>query len=320
MKALITLVLVLVYVLGLAGCSFHGTMKETTSSHAETTVPATQPSVSATVAPTQSPTVTPTTEPTVPPQEIIQPEPSDDDFVMVIQYIPDIFIDLRYATEFNFTNQKIYDFTDVWLRYGTVKKLLLVQEELKRSGLCLKIWDGFRPPSAQFKLWDVCPDPTYVSNPNNGFSSHSRGNTVDVTLAYADGAELVMPTGFDDFSELADRDYSDCGKEAAANAILLEELMKKYGFKPYSGEWWHFSDTETYAVEENFEPTEPAPYRADCNEYISMRSKPSTESDVITKILVGEQFQLVARYGDFARIEYNGLWGYVLCKYIQPVT
>lgn len=331
MQKLIALVLVLVCVLGLTGCSFNGIDKEPTAPHIETTLPtphAENPSTSTTIASTessttphetQSPTTEPTQSETVPPPVIVQPEPSDDDFVMVTTYIPDVIVDLRYSTEFNFTNKIIYDFTDVWLRYGTVKKLVLVQEELKQSGLYLKIWDGFRPPSAQFKLWHVCPDPTYVSNPNNGFSSHSRGNTVDVTLVYADGTELVMPTGFDDFSELADRDYGDCSKEAAANAILLEELMKKYGFKPYSGEWWHFSDIQSYPVDKAFEPIEATEYCADCNEHISLRSKPSASSDVITKILVGEHFQVVAKHSDFALIEYNGLWGYVLCEYIQPV-
>lgn len=319
MKKSIALLLVLAFVLGLAGCSFNGIIKESTAPHAETAMSTTQsekPSTSATTTPTETSTIpheiqTPTTEPTqseiVPPLVIVQPEPRDDDFVMVKAYIPDVFVDLRYSTEFNFTNQKIYDFTEVWLRYGTVKKLVLVQEELKQSGLYLKVWDGFRPPSAQFRLWDVFPDPTYVSNPNNGFSSHSRGNTVDVTLVYADGTELIMPTGFDDFSELADRDYSDCGKEAAEHAILLEELMEKYGFRPYFGEWWHFSDTQSYPVEEAFEPIEATTYRANCNEYISLRSKPSITSDVISKILAGEHFQVVAKHGDFALIEYNGL-------------
>ena len=68
------------------------------------------------------------------------------------------------------------------------------------------------------------------------------------------GAQLDMPTGFDDFSELADRDYSDCSETAAANAQLLEEVMEKYGFKPYSAEWWHFADTDDYPVEETFNP------------------------------------------------------------------
>lgn len=317
-------VLIVLLAFCLAGCSFYGTIHESTAPYIETALPTIQteqPSgVPAIPYETQFPTTEPTRGETISPQVIVQPEPSDEDFVKVITYIPDIFVDLRYATENNFTNQKIYDFTDVWLRYGTVKKLILVQEELKSNGLYLKIWDGFRPPSAQFKLWDICPDPIYVSNPNNGFSSHSRGNTVDITLVYADGTELVMPTGFDDFSKLADRDYSDCSPEAAANAILLEEIMKKYGFKPYSGEWWHFTDTQSYSVDELFEPLESAVYYADCKEYISLRAKPSTTSDVITRILVGETFQVVAQYGEFALIEYNNIWGYVLCNYILPIS
>lgn len=188
------------------------------------------------------------------PPETTLPEPQDEDFVNVVLYIPDLIVDLKYATDENFTGQIIYDFDQLWLRYGTVKKLMGVQEDLKQQGLYLKVWDGFRPPAAQWKLWDVCPDPMYVSNPNNGFSSHSRGNTVDITLVYADGTEVTMPTGFDDFSKLADRDYSDCEAEAAANALMLEQLMKEHGFKPYSGEWWHFSDTQSYPVEHDFEP------------------------------------------------------------------
>jgi len=324
MKAHKLLVLFLIFCL--CGCSFGKVLPKETDplgTVTTTTTVQTEPSTSAeTTTQPNIPTTeasAPSTEPTVPPQVVVQPEPIDEDFVKVTAYIPDLFVDLRYSTEDNFTKQRIYDFTDVWLRYGTVKKLQLVQEELKQSGLCLKIWDGFRPPSAQFKLWEVCPDPTYVSNPNKGFSSHSRGNTVDITLVYKDGTELVMPTGFDDFTKLADRDYSDCSPEAATNALLLEDLMKKHGFKPYSGEWWHFSDTQSYPVEESFEPLNVALHYADCNEYISLRMKPSTTSDVITKISVGEQFQVMAEHGDFALIEYRGLTGYVLKKYIAPV-
>lgn len=273
-----------------------------------------QPSV-----PTQPPVTVPASSETAPPPDSVY-VPNDDDFVPVKAYIPDIFVDLRYATENNFTNQKIYDFTDVYLRYGTVKKLILVQNELKQNGLCLKIWDGFRPVAAQFKLWDVCPDPTYVANPNTGSSSHSRGNTVDVTLVTADGTELKMPTGFDDFSLLADRDYSDCTEEAATNALLLENVMIKHGFKPYSGEWWHFTDTKSYPVEKNLKPVPASLHFADCQEYISLRSAPSTSAEVIAKILSGEQFQVVANCGEFVLITYQGLYGYVLSRYAQPVN
>ena len=316
--------LILILVCCLTGCSLDGEAQETIGSFTGETYPvvtepvATNPTEVPTEVPSQPPeTVPPETEP-VP--EAVQPEPEDGDFVKVQTYIPDMVVDLRYATDRNFTGQRIYDFEDVWLRYGTVKKLMLVQEELREQGLGLKIWDGFRPPSAQFKLWDVCPDPTYVSDPNNGFSSHSRGNTVDVALVDANGVELVMPTGFDDFSKLADRDYSDCGDEAAANALLLEEVMKKYGFRPYSGEWWHFTDTEDYPVEQEMEPVMPEVYYADCNEFISLRAKPSTSGDVITRIPAGDQFRVVALWGDFALVEYLDLRGYVLRGYIQPAV
>ena len=93
-----------------------------------------------------------------------------------------------------------------------------------------------------------------MANPNKGYSNHSRGNAVDLTLVDENGQELEMPTGFDDFSGRADRDYSECSQTAAANAKLLENTMQKHGFKGYYGEWWHFNDTDTYPVEEHFEP------------------------------------------------------------------
>ena len=193
-------------------------------------------------------------EPAPEPAPELVPEPENEAFVRVRDYIPEITVDLRYATADNFTGQVIYTFSDAYLRYGTVKKLAAAQETLVEQGYGLKIWDAFRPVSAQFVLWDICPDGRYVANPNKGFSSHSRGNTVDLTLVTSDGEDVPMPTGFDDFSAKADRDYSDVEEEAAINALLLEETMIEAGFKPYSGEWWHFSDTDPYEVEENFTP------------------------------------------------------------------
>ena len=63
-----------------------------------------------------------------------------------------------------------------------------------------------------------------------------------------------MPTDFDDFSPLADRDYSDVPASAAANAQLLEDVLTACGFQPYTGEWWHFSDLDNYPVEESWSP------------------------------------------------------------------
>jgi zinc D-Ala-D-Ala dipeptidase len=187
----------------------------------------------------------------VEPAEQSVAEPTDEELVKVIDYIPTIYVDLKYATEDNFTGKVLYDFSDAYLRYGTVKKLAVIQTYLFEKGYSLLIWDAYRPVSAQFTLWETCPNPTYVANPNNGYSSHSKGNTVDVTLVKDDGTAIPMPTGFDDFSAFADRDYSDVSDEAAANATLLENTMFAHGFIGYNGEWWHFSDSAAYSVIES---------------------------------------------------------------------
>mgnify|MGYP002564154417 FL=1 len=190
--------------------------------------------------------------PVVPaPEPEPEPEPAEEALVDVCTYLPGVYADLRYATENNFTGQVIYDFTQPQLRYGTLKKLAQAQEMLAERDLTLKIWDAYRPVSAQFRLWEVCPDPQYVADPTKGYSGHSRGNTVDVTLVSADGSPVPMPTDFDDFTAMADRDYSDVSDTAAYdNVRLLEDTMVSCGFRPYSAEWWHFTDTTDYPVVE----------------------------------------------------------------------
>ena len=188
-------------------------------------------------------------------QEITtEKEPEDDEYVLVNKYIPDIYVELMYATENNFTGVRIYDFTDAYLRYGTVKKLANVQKELKEQGYSLKIWDAYRPFEAQQKLWEVYPDPNYVANPANGMKKHNLGGTVDITMVAADGSIIPMPTEFDDFSLKADRDYSDIeDEEAVKNVMILQNAMENNGFTGYQGEWWDYSDTVEYEAVD-FEP------------------------------------------------------------------
>ncbi|RHK43741.1 hypothetical protein DW067_10355 [Lachnospira eligens] len=188
-------------------------------------------------------------------QEITtEKEPEDDEYVLVNKYIPDIYVELMYATDNNFTGVRIYDFTDAYLRYGTVKKLANVQKELKEQGYSLKIWDAYRPFEAQQKLWEVYPDPNYVANPANGMRRHNLGGTVDITMVAADGSIIPMPTEFDDFSLKADRNYSDIdNEEAVKNVMILQTAMENNGFTGYQGEWWDYSDTDEYEAVD-FEP------------------------------------------------------------------
>lgn len=270
-------------------------------------------------APTLEPEAEPVTEPAATEPAAVR-EPEDTDFVRVADYLPTVRQELIYATAENFTQQRIYGFSDAFLRYGTVKKLEKVQHALEQQGLGLKIWDAFRPVSAQFKLWEACPDSNYVSDPTAGYSKHSRGGTVDVTLVDRNGNAVEMPTGFDDFTALADRDYSDCTETAAANARLLQDVMEACGFSSYFQEWWHYNDTETYPVAESFEPVPASWCYADCQEFISLRTEPDTTAETITRIPKDGEFQVLALDGAFALVDYLGLRGYVLQGYIQPVA
>lgn len=246
----------IIYILSaalLAGCTAVPVEPEVTIP--EVTAAPTEPEV--TDPPTELETEPPTEPETEPETEAVTeplPEPGDADFVKIIDYIPDVVIDLRYSTENNHTGKVIYDFEDIWLRYGTVKKLMKVQEKLKEDGYRLKIWDGFRPTYAQFRLWEACPDARYVANPYVEFSNHSRGNTIDLTIVYADGNEVLMPTEFDNTTPMADRVYDDCSPDAAHNSQYLENIMVSCGFWGYWGEWWHYTDNTRYPVEEVFNP------------------------------------------------------------------
>lgn len=120
-----------------------------------------------------------------------------------------------------------------------------------------------------------------------------------------------MPTPFDDFSALADRDYADCPEEAAQNALLLQSVMEEAGFKGYFGEWWHFTDTDTYPVEERFEPLETHLRLSVCEEYITLRSCPDTVSDALICIPKNNIFTVMASQEGFLLVSYEGLRGYV---------
>jgi D-alanyl-D-alanine dipeptidase len=165
--------------------------------------------------------------------ELVEVTDLDDTFV----------IELRYATEDNFTGCRIYSQSRCFLVRGTAEKLIAANREFAEMGYRLKIWDAYRPSSAQRTLWELVPDPAFVANPERG-SIHSRGAAVDVTLVDDDGNELPMPTGFDDFSEKAAIDYDGCTEDEAKNRDLLAEVMVRNGFVQIQSEWWHFADSQ----------------------------------------------------------------------------
>lgn len=162
-----------------------------------------------------------------------------DQLVDVRSFIPQIQVELKYATADNFTGQVVYHFQQCLLLKETALRLRAIQEEIESMGLGLKIWDGFRPISAQWKFWELVPDPRYVADPREG-GRHTRGTAVDLTLVTKEGKELPMPSAFDDFSEKARQDYMGASQEEIANRELLRTVMEQHGFVGICEEWWHF--------------------------------------------------------------------------------
>jgi len=164
-----------------------------------------------------------------------------DDLVDIKEINPHIIVDMKYAAEDNFVKTKLYDSNTCFLRRSTASKLDTVQRKLEGMNLGLKVWDCYRPLAVQKILWAILPNERYVANPEKG-SRHNRASAVDVTLVDLQGNELQMPTGFDDFSPRAHRQYQDIPEGVFRNRTLLEGMMKKAGFIPLPEEWWHYDD------------------------------------------------------------------------------
>lgn len=173
----------------------------------------------------------------------------DPPLINVKELAPGIVVDMRYAGPNNFTKQTLYDASVCLLNESAARRLARVQARLEKEGLGLKVWDCYRPLSVQKKLWEIVPNPEYVADPKTG-SRHNRGASVDLTLVDAAGKELEMPTGFDDFSEKAGRNYWKLSKPALRNRQKLENAMKSEGFIGLPSEWWHFDDPQwqSYAL------------------------------------------------------------------------
>lgn len=166
---------------------------------------------------------------------------SQSKLVDIREMDPTIIIDLRYATNNNFTKKKLYSNAIPLLRKETALKLAKVNKEVAKKGYRIKVWDAYRPFSAQQVLWNAAKDKRYVANPNKG-SIHNRGGAVDITLVDKKGRELKMPTGFDNFTSKASRNYSKMDKTAKTNVTYLTNAMKKHGFTTINDEWWHYTD------------------------------------------------------------------------------
>jgi len=173
----------------------------------------------------------------------------DMDLVNIMDLDPEFVLDVRYATENNFTGKVIYtpEQARCLLRRPVAEALVAAHAEAKKQGYRFKIFDCFRPIQAQVVLWQAFPQAGYVAEPvfdTSGKplkgSKHNRGAAVDLTLITLDGREVAMPTDYDDFNEKAHPGHPSVPEAIQANVRILSQLMQAQGFTPISTEWWHF--------------------------------------------------------------------------------
>ena len=182
-------------------------------------------------------------------------------FVSVGEAIPDVLLDIRYYSGFNFVGERIdgYEEPAAFLTREAAEALKAAGTEAAGLGYRLRIFDAYRPQKAvdHFVRWAKDPEDIrmkqffypdlekkdiiplgYIAE----HSGHSRGSTVDLTLFdMASQQDLDMGGTFDYFGELSHPDYSGVSGEQHANRMLLQKLMVKHGFRPLETEWWHFT-------------------------------------------------------------------------------
>ena len=180
--------------------------------------------------------------------------PSDPKrLVELIKLDPSIRLDMRYATTNNFTGRVLYSEARAFLTVAAAQAVVRASAKARADGFGLTIYDAYRPWRVTKQLWDatpVGPKKEYVANPKRG-SKHNRGCAVDLTLHDLKTGLLVeMPTEFDDFSEMAHRNYAGASTVAIANRARLQRYLEAEGFVGLSNEWWHFDFTgwENYPV------------------------------------------------------------------------
>jgi len=188
-----------------------------------------------------------------PPQPVNTPElpvASDaaaDSLLVDVQRVDSsLVVELRYATSNNFTGAPLpgYEGKHAYLRDEAAAALALANEDLRRDGFGLKIFDAYRPVRASEAMVAWAQRTNRTDLLRDGYiaarSRHNLGVAVDVTLIHlASGNDLPMGTPFDTFSAAAHTANSRGG--FAENRQRLKKALERHGFVNYEKEWWHFS-------------------------------------------------------------------------------
>lgn len=164
----------------------------------------------------------------------------DNYFVRVADLDSNIIMNIKYSTENNFTNTKLYDCNECLLRARIAEAIVEVSKFVNEKGYKVMLFDCYRPHSVQYKMWEVLPNINYVANPEKG-SIHNRGGAIDVTFTDMNNNEIDMGTEFDFFGYEAYHSYEFLPDSIQKNRLFLKNTLEDFGFKAIKTEWWHYS-------------------------------------------------------------------------------
>lgn len=156
---------------------------------------------------------------------------------------PTIVVELRYAGPNNIAHRALYPpGMPALIRPEVGQRLAVAQAMLRHVEFSLKIWDAYRPKSAQIELWRASHNNDFVADPDSGAGSlHTWGLAVDATLVDRLGHPVSMPTDFDDFTPAAMWRYQGKNEIVRHHLHLLQVVMREAGFLGLRSEWWHFT-------------------------------------------------------------------------------
>ncbi len=195
-------------------------------------------------------------------EEEVLPEMDASDFVILSEAVPDVILEVRYYSTYNFVGKRVngYEQPIVLITKEAAAALQQVSDAVKADGYRLKIYDAYRPQRAvsHFVEWAKVIDDTITKAYfypqldksvlfDQGYiaakSGHSRGSTVDLTLFdMQKGRDVDMGGTFDYFGILSHPSYtSGLTNTQIANRNYLRQKMLSAGFKPIETEWWHFT-------------------------------------------------------------------------------
>jgi D-alanyl-D-alanine dipeptidase len=183
-----------------------------------------------------------------------------DAFVDAATSVPGLVVEMRYASSHNFVGRPIdgYQAPHCLLTQEASAALAAAVRDVAAQNLVIKVFDCYRPARAveNFVRWardladtagkaEFYPDVDKRTLFRDGYiashSGHSRGSTIDLTLATTEGHELDMGTPFDYFSPRSWTADSTITPQQHANRMLLAAAMRRRGFRGYDKEWWHFT-------------------------------------------------------------------------------